>query len=513
MANSPPVMEALRRLAGPGPDDVTDADLLARFVTGQDGSAFEALVRRHGGLVWGACRRRLRDEHAAEDAFQTTFLALARHAAGIRRPDTLGAWLHRVAVRCTTAFRRPARDAMSAPPPDAPALGADPAAAAASRDLERLIDAEIDALPEPFREAFILCEVEDQTAAAAAAALGCPVGTVESRLTRARARLRERLAKRGVTAGALVGLGLGTGPAPAAAAAGAVAAATGAAGTPALWAVIADRAVGKGAAALGLGFVGGLALVGLGGLWWALSPSAGQTGPVAPVAIQREAPPDAGIPEPDQFRRNRFNFPLPPEAIARVGDGWLRHGAVPHRLAFSGDGRFLAAAGANDRWLRVWDLTTGRPRMHFPLAPGEVPAALALSPDGATLRAVIHTRDDRTAHLREYDTYRVNETRRRTLAGGLATTAVFDADGARLLEARDGFVRLLDTVSTKEVWRTPVPPGTNVDLALCSAGRAAIIPAGSDRIRVVDLATGRPEGELVEAGTRLSLPALSADGR
>src|SRR5262245_48338280 len=508
----PPLMEALRRVTGPTTVDAPDAELLARFVHSRDEAAFAALVRRHGGLVWGACRRRLRDAHAAEDAFQTTFLALARHAASVRRPDALGGWLHRVAVRCSAGFRPP-RESMSPPPTDLPARGPEPVTAVAGRELERVIDAEIDRLPEPFRQAFVMCEVEQRTSSDAARALGCPVGTVESRLTRARERLRARLARRGITVGALAGLGLAAGSVPASARAGAVALAVGTSPVPVGWSALADRAA---RAVSGLtvttSLIGTVALVGLGGLVWAFGQ--GQIArPGTTTAIAARIAPDDAIPEPDQFRRNRFNFPLPPEAISRVGDPWLRHGSVPLRLAFSGDGRFLAAAGANDRWLRVWDLTTGRPRMHFPLAPGEVPAALALSPDGATLRAVIHTRDDRTAHLREYDTYRVNETRRRTLAGGLATTAVFDADGSRLLEARDGFVRLLDTVSTKEVWRTPVPPGTNVDLALCSAGRAAIIPAGSDRIRVVDLATGRPEGELVEAGTRLSLPALSADGR
>src|SRR6476620_11716190 len=137
MIHSPPVLDALRRLAGAAPADAPDADLLARYVNGRDGAAFEALVRRHGGLVWGACRRRLRDHNAAEDAFQTTFLALARHAASVRRPDALGAWLHRVAVRCSAAFR-PTRDAMSPPPTDLPAGGPDPAAAVADRELERI---------------------------------------------------------------------------------------------------------------------------------------------------------------------------------------------------------------------------------------------------------------------------------------------------------------------------------------------------------------------------------------
>src|SRR5262245_28144565 len=107
MDSPSPVVDVLRRLAGPASEDVTDAELISRFVESRDSNAFAALVRRHGGLVWGACRRRLRDAHAAEDAFLATFLALARHAGSVRKPDALAAWLHRVAVRCSTAFRTP----------------------------------------------------------------------------------------------------------------------------------------------------------------------------------------------------------------------------------------------------------------------------------------------------------------------------------------------------------------------------------------------------------------------
>ena len=161
------------------------------------------------------------------------------------------------------------------------------------------------------------------------------------------------------------------------------------------------------------------------------------------------------IPEAEQFRRNRQNFPLPPEAIARVGDAWLRHAGSPDRMAFSADGRFLATGAVGDRWLRVWDLTAGRPRAHLRLGPGEVPVAVALSPDGGTLRAVV--RAGRRAHLREYDTFRALE----TTAGPLARPAAvaFDPAGDLAGPRPAGEVRLVDAATGVERWRADVCRG------------------------------------------------------
>ncbi|HKB05018.1 MAG TPA: sigma-70 family RNA polymerase sigma factor [Gemmataceae bacterium] len=514
----PPVMDAIRRLAGPGADEVSDADLLSRFAGSRDAAAFEALVRRYGGLVWGICRRRLRDEHAAEDAFQTTFLALARHAASVRRPGALAAWLHRVAVRCTAAFRRPTPEPMSAPP-DVPAKGPDPAAAAAARDLEQLIDTEVDALPEPYRDAFVLCEVQQRTASEAARALGCAVGTIESRLTRARERLRTRLGRRGVTAGALAGLGLATVPAPASARAAAVAVATGSAPCPAAWLSLADRAArsGWGFPISGTGVVSTMAAVGLGGLIWVAAEAGGParlpnlTPP--PVAVEAPASPELPVPEPEQFRKNRFRFPLPHEAIARVGDPWLRHAATPDRMAFSGDGRILAGVGVGDRWVRVWDVAKGSHRNHLPLELGANPLALGLSEDGNTLLAVITVAGTRMTQLREYDTFRGLETRRRKLADGPAATAAFSADAQKLALAGDRALRLIDSRTATDVWRAGLPADMRVELAFAPTGRnVAVLGTGSDRVRVLDMRTGTVEAELADPGATLSSPTFSGDG-
>src|SRR5947209_3718483 len=123
---------ALAARQGPG---VTDAQLLERYARLRDESAFELLVWRHGAMVHGLCRRILGHDQDAEDAFQATFLALARQAASLGRRETLGGWLYRVASRVarrarTQAARRLAREKWWRP-----AAGPDRSAEAESRDL------------------------------------------------------------------------------------------------------------------------------------------------------------------------------------------------------------------------------------------------------------------------------------------------------------------------------------------------------------------------------------------
>jgi hypothetical protein len=129
----------------------SDAELLRRFAGGRDGDAFAELVTRHGPMVLGVCRRILADAHAAEDAFQTTFLALARQARTFRRPTALPAWLHGVAVRTANKARgrRLRRTRVEATPrPARPA--ADPLGEISGRELLAVIDHELARLPETY---------------------------------------------------------------------------------------------------------------------------------------------------------------------------------------------------------------------------------------------------------------------------------------------------------------------------------------------------------------------------
>jgi RNA polymerase sigma factor (sigma-70 family) len=179
---------------------LTDGQLLERVVNRNDSSAedaFTILIERHGPMVWGVCRRLLHDRHAAADAFQATFLVLVRRASAVRVDDTLGPWLYgvsrRVAARArATTLRRRARESSGV---EASAgLAPDPCRA------ERLaiLDEEIGRLPERQRAAVVLCELEGLPHEEAARRLGCPVETVESRLSRGRQRLRDRLVRRGL---------------------------------------------------------------------------------------------------------------------------------------------------------------------------------------------------------------------------------------------------------------------------------------------------------------------------
>jgi RNA polymerase sigma factor (sigma-70 family) len=188
-----------------GGDDVTavsDGELLRRFQTHGDEAAFELLVWRHGPMVFGVCSRILRNLHAAEDAFQATFLTLARKAGSIGVRDAIAGWLYTVARRIALAARaRHARQTIHERPVGSTEANEPvyvPADVPAEREEQQLLRAEIDRLPDAFRTVIVMCCLEGLTRAEAARQLGVPMGTVESRLVRARERLRRGLSARGL---------------------------------------------------------------------------------------------------------------------------------------------------------------------------------------------------------------------------------------------------------------------------------------------------------------------------
>ena len=182
----------------------TDAELLERFLARGEADAedaFATLVARHGPMVLGVCRRMLPASHDAEDAFQATFLVLARRAASIVRRERLASWLYGVAVRIAKVARRRAvreraaerrlmamSQVNSEPPED-------------RDDLIPILDEELNRLPHRYRAALLACELEGKSRREAAEQFGIPEGTLSTHLARGRKMLRERLQRRGVTLG------------------------------------------------------------------------------------------------------------------------------------------------------------------------------------------------------------------------------------------------------------------------------------------------------------------------
>jgi RNA polymerase sigma factor (sigma-70 family) len=194
----------LRQLERPASAPGTDAELIARFTATSDSAAFAELVRRHGPLVLGVCRRVAGQQQDAEDAFQATFLVLAKKAGQLRNPELLGNYLYGVAFRVAwrakrSARRRRVREVLVGTLPDLPALTPAPPAL----DLTSVLDEELAALSACYREAIVLCDLLGASRSAAAAALGVPEGTLSSRLANGHKKLAARLVRRGIAPSAL----------------------------------------------------------------------------------------------------------------------------------------------------------------------------------------------------------------------------------------------------------------------------------------------------------------------
>src|SRR5262245_5913133 len=200
----------LSRLTESRRDEVPDAALLQRFVGEREEAAYSALLRRHASLVWGVCWRLTGHVQEAEDAFQATFLVLARNASTVRNGESLASWLYGVAYRVATRARQRAarRHAIELQAASERTASAD--SSESWRELQAALDDEVARLPNIYRAPFVLCCLEQRSKREAAQLLGLPEGTLSSRLARSRKILRQRLARRGIALSALLtGLAVG----------------------------------------------------------------------------------------------------------------------------------------------------------------------------------------------------------------------------------------------------------------------------------------------------------------
>src|SRR5262245_23872796 len=205
-----PLNGVVRHLRGVAlaPDEASDARLLERFISRREEEAFAALVQRHGPMVLGVCQRVLRDAHDAEDAFQATFLVLARKASALSRRERVGNWLYGTAYRAALEARAARSRGGQTQVSPMPELQAPDDTTSENSEMRAVLDHELNLLPDKYRTAVVLCDLEGRTRRDVARQLGVPEGTLSGRLTTARRMLAKRLARHGpaLSGGALAGV-------------------------------------------------------------------------------------------------------------------------------------------------------------------------------------------------------------------------------------------------------------------------------------------------------------------
>ncbi len=484
--------------------NLADSQLLQDFAARQEEAAFAALVRRHGALVWGVCQHFLHHEQDAEDAFQATFLVLARRAASIRKTQSVSSFLYGVAYRIALrvkqrARRRKARELQAAGGPIEK-----PRDDFAWRELQAMLDEEVARLPEKYRSPFVLCCLEGKSRDEAAHELRCKVGTISSRIARARHLLQTRLGKRGVTLSAALCAAVlwkqtAAATVPAMLASSTIQAATGTVQSGSVSAM----ALAEGALRT-MRFtrwhVGAMLILGVS----LLAAGAGVSRYIAvesPKAEPNEAPADRA-----EARKDRYDDPLPPGAMARLGT--VRQRAPDSQVAVTADGKEIVAVG-DQLTVRRFDAQTGelrsirqlpkssdtglfrtwlsphgtfvltaynigpRYRMDlWDLAAGKIRQKLALSEDNAGLCGAAFSADERRVAIAEISLERKNlqvllwdletsnsrlvwsEKKDQSAPMPYSPIVVFSPDGKRLaVHHIDQILRCWDVGSGKLLWR------------------------------------------------------------
>jgi RNA polymerase sigma factor (sigma-70 family) len=333
----------------------SDRELLARYITFRDEDAFAALVDRHGPLVRGICLRMLRDPHLADDAFQATFLLLARKARTLVNADAVGSWLFGVARRVSFAALRSKRRMVSLPP------DVEPPATEDNHDWDELLailEAELANLPADLRAPLIACFLQGKTQDEAARALGWSLSTLRRRLDEGRELLRARLKSRGASlpAGLFVGALIPH-----------VQSAVPATLRATLLVLVAGGPVPASVAALLAAFNGSSWALNsfflIAGLTLVARLAYGATLLVAPAPPPPSPPP---LLPGAQAQANPWEEPLPRNALTRLGTTAFRHGTDGpagslnpqgvHQVMFQGDGTLVSAGGEQ---VRFWNATTG----------------------------------------------------------------------------------------------------------------------------------------------------------
>ena len=518
---------------------ISDGALLECFIGQRDEAAFAALLRRHGPMVLGVCRRVLHNEADVEDCFQATFLVLVRKAASIRPRGMVGNWLYAVARNAAlkaktmrTLRQRREREAGEQ-------KGRQPAEQ--GPQLQELLDQELQALPDKYRAAIVLCDLEGKTILAASKELGCPRGTLNARLVRGRAMLGKRLAPRSGGIGRRAGnrslpeCGIGL-------CAGAVG------GFHSSSRHLAGGRQGD----------GGRCHLGQGRRLNGRSvknhvvdkteepghrPGAGkqhcrhgdhgrrqpecraqpeQKTPAAPgeQPLRDTASEPKPAPEAKPGRTDLFGDPLPAGAIARLGTVRLRHEGGVDAVVFSPDGKTLASA-SEDKTVRLWEVAGGKEIRQLRGHQDRV-CRVVFSPDGKTLASAS---EDKTVRLWEATSGK--EIRQFLGHQYGVMSVVFSPDGKTLASAsRDHTVRLWDAASGEEIRQFQGHHNAVFSVAFSPDGKILAsasedLPDGKtlassteDRtVRLWEVATGKEIRKLQGIKHGVRFVAFSPDGK
>ena len=480
------VMQQLQKLIGGRRDsDRTDGELLECFVSRQDEAAFETLVRRHGPLVQRVCRRVLGDAHAAEDAFQASFLLLARKAVTIRARASVGGWLYEVAyhlaVRAkSNTARRAWHERQAAHMSLAETVDANGAHDA--DEIQALLDEELRKLPEKYRTPLVLCYLEGKTNVQAARELNCPAGTMSSLLQRGRDMLRGRLAKRGValSVSALTAL-LAADPVSAGVVSNALvrntvqAAVLFAAGETAVAGIASSQAVFLAEGMLNtmisakLKFVAALllavGLVGTGTSLWVQQSASAQPPAVAPLQPPADAKPADARPA------DLHGDPLPEGALARMGTVRWRHPGPVSFVGYANEGKHLVT-GCDDGIYRVWDVATSKEIRQFGKANAVADMNVEVRQANGGVQVMIGS------------------------VGIFGTGTALSPDGTILAAlGKEGIVRLWDVNSGKDL-RTLVSPQSNqsygnMGMVFTPDGKGIAVRGDDQSIRLYGVEDGK----------------------
>jgi RNA polymerase sigma factor (sigma-70 family) len=496
----------------------TDGQLLERFATGRGEVpelAFAALVERHGPLVLRVCRAVLRHEQDAQDAFQTTFLVLARKARSLWVRDSLGPWLHQAAYRaacCARAARTRRRvheqRAAEMAPVEVDVRG--------NPEDFSVLHQEIDRLPERYRSPIVLCDLEGCTHELAARHLGCPVGTIKSRLTRGRERLRSRLLRRGLAPSAgLIGAMLS-----AQAARAAVPKALADATVQAAKRLVAGQLAGAAPASVAallevvsrttlMNRITRVAWVGSGLLALTVG-----TGLLAQPQVARErrgeAQPVEGARRVERARAEDLS-PRAQGPSAQPFATLTGHKKSVWTVAFSPDGKTLASGSGGTLGtpgeLKMWDAATGRVRAG--IEESRSIRWVAFSPDGKTIATAEH---DGTAKLRDA----ASGATLRTFAGHGAAldAAVFSPNGNLLATSSwDRTIKLWDVATALEVKTLQGHDDEVYHVAFSPDGRTVVSACKDGTAKLWDVGTGEERLTLRGHTDVVHCAAFSPDGK